>query len=449
MLALRNFLTKAHPYVFVVYASSAAFMTYFCMYAFRKPFSVGKFEQADAFMGMLDFKVALVLAQVFGYLLSKFIGIKVVSELTSNRRALVLVSLVMMAQLALLLFAIVPEPYKPMMMLLNGLPLGMIWGIVFSFLEGRRTSEILGAFLSVTFIVASGLVRTVGQWLIIDLNVTEYWMPAATGAIFTIPLFISVFLLAQTPPPSAADQAARQQRAPMNGRERWQFFTRFAPGILLLISSFLLFTGLRDFRDNFSAEIWQALGHGEEPAIFAYAGVRIAAVVLIVLGAMVMVKNNTKAFLSNHIFILLGCVLLAGSTYGFEMGWLDGKSWMVWLGAGLYISYIPYNCFLFDRMISAVGSTANAGFLIYLADSAGYIGSVGILLYRTFASPDISWLEFFVQLCYLVAILGGALVICSMVYFSYKLLRTKQQNEAPAKSDINVDSAQLVIRKHS
>ncbi|MDK1312049.1 DUF5690 family protein [Pseudoalteromonas ardens] len=423
MSLINRVIQRSHTWVFVMYASSAAFMTYFCMYAFRKPFSVGKFEQVEAFMGVLDFKIALVLAQVFGYLLSKFIGIKVVSELTANRRALAILTLVMAAQLALVLFALVPEQLKPLMMFLNGVPLGMIWGIVFSFLEGRKTSEILGAFLSVTFIVASGLVRTVGQWLIVDLNVTEYWMPATTGAIFTVPLFVSVYLLAQTPPPSPDDQSARQARAPMNAQQRLAFFLRYAPGILLLITSFLLFTGLRDFRDNFSAEIWQALGHGEEPAIFAYAGIRIAGVVLFVLAAMVMIKNNTSAFLSNHGFILLGCVLLGGTTYAFEQHWIDGKSWMVWLGAGLYIAYIPYNCFLFDRMISAVGSTANAGFLIYLADSAGYLGSVSILLYRTFASPEISWLAFFIQLCYLVAILGGALVVGSMVYFSIRLLR--------------------------
>ena len=71
---------------------------------------------------------------------------------------------------------------------------------------------------------------------------------------------------------------------------------------------------------------------------------------------------------------------MATSTWAFELNLMDAKAWMVLLGAGLYISYIPYNCFLFDSMISAVGSTANAGFLLYLADSAGYVGSVGILL---------------------------------------------------------------------
>ena len=157
-----------------------------------------------------------------------------------------------------------------------------------------------------------------------------------------------------------------------------------------------------------------------------------------VLAAMVMIKNNTAAFLANHGFILLGCALMAVATYGFEQAWWSGKAWMVWLGAGLYIAYIPYNCFLFDRMISAVGSTANAGFLIYLADSAGYLGSVSMLLYRTFASPDISWLTFFIQLCYLVAFLGGALVIASMAYFTARLVLGRHASTEPnnvAKTD--------------
>ncbi|MCG7530712.1 DUF5690 family protein [Psychrobium sp. MM17-31] len=432
MLRITNYLKQSPTIVFVMYASCAAFMTYFCMYAYRKPFAAGTYEQATLFLGILDFKVALVLSQVLGYLLSKLIGIKIVSEMTAKRRAVSLLSLIMVAQLALVLFAVVPENIKPLAMFLNGIPLGMIWGIVFSFLEGRKTTEILGAFLSITFIVASGLVRTTGKWLILELDIAEYWMPAATGALFAIPLFLSVFLLSQLPPPSASDNAARQARSPMDGAQRKRFFLAYAPGLILLISSFLLFTGLRDFRDNFAAEIWAALGYGQEPTIFAYAGIRIAGLVLIALALMVLIRDNTKAFLTNHLFILLGCCLLGGSTLGFSQQIIDGKTWMVLLGAGLYIAYIPYNCFLFDRMISAVGSIANAGFLIYLADSAGYLGSVSILLYRTFASPDISWLTFFINLCFIVATVGGALVISSMIYFRKKLQVHQSSNVASA-----------------
>lgn len=431
MSSITRNLEKGHPVWLIIYASSAAFMTYLCMYAFRKPFSVATFDNVDGWTGQLDYKVALILAQVLGYLLSKFIGIKVVSEMTAQRRAFSILALVMTAQVALIGFALTPAPYNLAFMFLNGLPLGMIWGIVFSYLEGRKSSEILGAFLSVTFIVASGWVRTVGKWLMVDMQVSEYWMPALTGAIFTLPLFISVYFLSRTPVPSQADCEARQYRNPMDAKARLAFFAQYAPGILLLIASFLLFTGLRDFRDNFSAEIWTALGHGQEPAIFAYAGIRIALIVLVVMAAMVAIKNNISAFLGYHLFIIFGCALLGGTTLAYEMGLIDGKRWMVWLGAGLYIAYIPYNCFLFDRMISAVGSTANAGFLLYMADSAGYLGSVGILLYKTFASPDISWLTFFIQLCYLVAVAGAGLVVLSTLYFTWRLRKNRHADYQP------------------
>ena len=431
MIDLKNTLNKAHPALFVIYAGCTAFMTYFCMYAFRKPYTVSSYENMDSPFAGLDFKVALILAQIFGYMLAKFIGVKVVSEMTSRRRAVTLLGLVGMGQVALLGFALTPAPFNVAWLFINGLSLGMIWGIVFSFLEGRRTTELLGAMLACTFIVASGMVRSVGSYLLHDWQVDPLWMPATTGALFALPLMVSVYLLAQLPPPSAQDCAERQQRAPMDGKARWAFFKRFAPGITFLILSFLLFTGFRDFRDNFSAELWTALGHGSEPAIFAYAGIRIAFLVLFALGAMVLIKNNRTAFFANHGFILGGCASMVLSTMAFEAGALDAKLWMVLLGAGLYVAYIPYNCFLFDRMICAVKVTANAGFLLYLADSAGYIGSVSILLYRVFAEPDLSWLTFFIHLVYLVALAGGALVVASLVYFS-RVIPKPKTNLTPA-----------------
>lgn len=426
MFSQHKWLQRAHGIGFVLFAASAAFMTYFCMYAFRKPFTANSYTEFDDPSWQISFKIALILAQVFGYLCAKFIGVKVIAEMRHQQRGLAIIGMIIAAELSLILFAITPIGFNVIWLFFNGLSLGMIWGIVFSFLEGRRTSEILGAILSVTFILASGLVRSVGKWLIDNLNVAELWMPAATGALFFPLLLLSVKCLTMLPAPTAADQQARQQRLPMNGKARWQFFKQYWFGISCLILSFLLFTGFRDFRDNFAAEIWQALGYGQEPAIFAYAGIRMALIVLIALGAMVLVKNNKTAFYVNHGFILFGACLFVGSTLAFENHLLNSKAWMVLLGAGLYISYIPYNCFLFDRMISAVGSTANAGFLIYLADSAGYLGSVSILLYRTFVTPEISWLSFFINACYWVGCVAALLVLCSLSYFVLRLSPFKQ-----------------------
>ena len=150
-MRLSDRLRHASPAVFSTYAVTAAFAAYFCMYAFRKPFAVATFDGEQ--LGSVDLKIALIIAQVAGYALSKFIGIKYVSELTAGRRAAALIALISAAEFALLIYGLVPNPYKIVAIFCNGLPLGAVWGLVFGFLEGRRTSEILGAGLSTSYIV--------------------------------------------------------------------------------------------------------------------------------------------------------------------------------------------------------------------------------------------------------------------------------------------------------
>src|SRR3954462_8571641 len=67
---------------FALYATGAAFCLYTCVYAFRKTFSVATFEGL-AYAGV-SYKVWLVIFQVIGYALSKFIGIKVISEIKAH-----------------------------------------------------------------------------------------------------------------------------------------------------------------------------------------------------------------------------------------------------------------------------------------------------------------------------------------------------------------------------
>ena len=195
---------------FILSASTSAFLVYFCMYAFRKPFAVGIFDDVQDFA--ISYKVVLVLAQLIGYASSKFIGIKVISELTAAHRPWMIIALVLVAELALLGFALVPPPYNFVLLFFNGLPLGMIWGLVFSYLEGRRTTELLAAILSSSFILASGVTKAVGKYIMLEFAVSQYWMPFVTGALFLLPLFLSVWWLNQVPAPTPDDIRARHVR---------------------------------------------------------------------------------------------------------------------------------------------------------------------------------------------------------------------------------------------
>ena len=407
-----------------LFATTTAFGTYTCMYAFRRPFTVGTFEGLTV-LGV-DYKAVAIIAQVLGYALSKFAGIKVVAEMTAGRRAVAILTLIGVAEVALLGFAIVPAPWNVLFLLLNGLPLGMIWGLVFAHLEGRQTTEMMGAGLSVTFIVSSGLVKSVGQLVMLEWNLSEFWMPVVTGALFAAPLVLFVWLLDQVPPPSAADEALRSRREPMDGHARLRFFRRFAFSIVLLAAMYLLLTVYRDLRDNFAADIWQALGYGNTPLIFTVSEIPIALVVLGVMGSLMWIRNNRTALMVNLYIILAGALLMGAATAGFQAGLVGPLPWMILVGLGLFMGYVPFNCILFERFIAYVGTAANVGFLMYVVDAFGYLSSVGVLVAKSFFSPEISWYDFFVQSSYVVSISGAVLASIAVFHFS-RLAATKSR----------------------
>ena len=405
---------------FTVFASFAGFTAYFSMYAFRKPFTAASFDAVDGWHYALDFKIALVLAQLVGYASSKFIGIKVISGIRQTQRAQAILGLIGTSWLALVAFAVVPAVFKVAAMFINGLCLGMIWGLVFSYMEGRRTSEILGAVLCASFIVSSGAVKSVGILLMELVHVPLFWMPAATGLVFVPLLLLSVWGLRLLPSPSAEDQAARIRRAPMSGHEVRSFLYTYGLGITLLVAIYVFVTALRDYRDNFAAELWTALGYADPASVFTSTEIVVAAAALVAMGVVVKVQNNVLALAVIHGLILGGLVLLGVSTLAFDAGWLGPIPWMIASGAGLYVVYTPFNAMLFDRMVAVSGRVANAGFLIYIADSAGYAGSCVLLLWRNFGMLHVDWLVVFRFVIYATSVLGIVLATMSLYYFTQR-----------------------------
>lgn len=400
--------------IFVVHASLAAFGTYFCMYAFRKPFSVATFEGLS-FFG-LDYKIILIIAQAMGYALSKFLGIRVVSGLRPDQRFYYLIFLILLAELALVFFAWIPKPYNIIFMFLNGIPLGMIWGIVFSYLEGRRFTDILGVALCASFIVSSGAVKSVGLYVMNILGVTEFWMPAATGGLFFFPLILFGLVLKSVPPPTKEDKALRVERIPMTAADRKRLFSQYFFFISITVLFFTFLTAFRDFRDNFARELWDSIGYKGDISVYSTTEVIIAVAVLLILGLIFCIRNSLKALFTYHFLFLMGLTVLGGATALFQLGILSPFIWMVATGFGLYICYVPFNCLFFDRFIAAFRVRGNSGYLIYIADAFGYLGSVLVLLYKNFGQAQLSWLTFFVYGAYSVALIGMAITVISFFH---------------------------------
>lgn len=402
-----------------VYTAVICFLTYASVYAFRKPFTVGTFSDEHDIFG-LAYKDALVICQVLGYMFSKFYGIKFISELKNIGRGKAVLVLLSISWVALLLFALVSPPWNILFLFVNGFPLGMIWGIIFSFAEGRRTTDFIGATLAVSFIFSSGFVKFVAKWLMIHVDISEKWLPFVTGLIFMLPVVLLIQLLEKIPPPSQIDKESRIEREAMSAESRKALFKKYSGGIILLIVVYVFLTIFRDIRDNFAADMWSELGFANEPGVFTKTEIPVTIFVLVLISMMMLIKNNRKAFIITHYLIIAGFALAGISSLMFSLGWLSPFSWMVCVGLGLYIGYIPFNCILFDRMIAAFGTAANVGFLMYLADSFGYMGSVGVIITKTLFSIKLQWTVLYSIGVIYMSIAGIILTVFAIIYFTKK-----------------------------
>jgi hypothetical protein len=405
-----------------LYAAIVSFGTYVFIFGFRKSFTVCTFDGLT--FGPIAFKTALVISQMLGYLLAKFYGIKFISGLKKVNRYKIIFLLTGISWLAWLLFAIVPAPYNVAFLFLNGFPLGMLWGVVFSYVEGRKTTDFIGAALAVSFIFSSGWVKSVGAWLMEQYHITEFWIPFFTGLVFALPLAIFVYGLEKVPPPSLEDEALRTKRIPMTALDRKQLLKQYLPGIIAFVAIYLFATIFRDIKDNFSAEMWKELGYGGKPAVFTQTETPVTIFILFVIASVVIIKNSFKALMVAHVLIIVGFIIAGGSTYFFTEGLLDPFWWMIWVSLGLYLVYIPFNSIFFDRLIAAFSMKGNAGFFIYLADAVGYVGSVSVMLVKEGMSLEIKWTAFFSQNVMALSFIGVFITIYAMYYFSSRAKTT-------------------------
>jgi len=408
----------AQPVTTAIYAAVVAFLTYAAVYAYRKPFTIATFDGLK-FWG-IPYQTLLIISQVIGYMLSKFYGIKFIAELRKLARWKSIAILVGIAWLALLAFAITPAPWGMIFLLLNGFPLGLIWGIVFSYIEGRRTTDFIGSALAVSFVFSSGFVKSVAKWLMLHTGITEQWMPFATGAVFVLPMILFVYLLEKTPPPTHEDIVSRSVRLPMNKEDRLRFFHKFTIGLCVIIVTYLFLTVIRDIRDNFMANIWNDLGYGKASAIFTTTEIPTTLAVLLLMSLLVLVRKNIFAFKLIHVIILLGFLLAGISSWLFLQQRLDPVYWMTLVGLGLYTAYIPFNSIFFERMIASFKVAGNVGFLIYLADSFGYLGSVGVMMSKEIFQIKLSWAQLYPKAVVLFSIIGISGTLISYFYFSKK-----------------------------
>jgi hypothetical protein len=177
---------------------------------------------------------------------------------------------------------------------------------------------------------------------------------------------------------------------------------------------------MRDVRDNFMSNIWNDLGYGNNASIFAKTETNTSLVILLMISLMVIIRKNMKAFRLIHVAIFAGFLLAGISSALFIADAIDGVVWMQLVGLGLYMAYVPFNCIFFERMIASFRITGNVGFLIYIADAFGYLGSISIMLTKEILKVKLNWPEYYSNGVVLFSVIGCLGTVISFIYFNRK-----------------------------
>ncbi len=406
-----------HP----IWSMVAAFGCYFCVYGFRKPFTAGLY--VDQSWHGIPWKSVLISSQIAGYMLSKWCGIFVVSGITWEKRARAILLSILVAEIALLGFGICPKPWNVLFLVMNGLPLGMIFGYIQGFLEGKKNTELYIAALGSSFILADGVSKSTGSWLL-SLQIPETWMPFIAGLLFMGPLVFFVWMLTQIPRPNVADIANRSERIPMTQADRIHVFKMLWPGIIGVSILYLGASLLRGIRSDFAPEIWKYLGYSSVPSLYSQTEIWVTVGILLINGSLVLIKKNKTAF-----FLSLGCIatgyllLIISGLWG--LNYLP-KFWLIVLtGFGIYLPYLTITTSVFERMISITRIKANVGFLMYIVDSIGYLGYNLLLLSAGFLFPEWVIPKLFFFWIKIIGIAGVIISFLTAMYFFRKFLIKK------------------------
>ena len=393
----------------------ASFGAYFCMYGLRKPFTAATYPNELLFG--IDIKTALVIAQLCGYMLSKFIGVRVITELPVAKRAGVLVCLVVIAELALVGLNFLPLPLKPVAMFLNGLPLGMIFGMLLSFLEGRRLTEAMAAALCGSFIVADGAAKTVGT-LVLDSGAGLYAMPMITGGLFLLPFAVFVWMLAKVPPPSTDDIHERAARPPLGSIGRMQLLRFLGLAYICVVFSYAMLTILRGFRADFMPELLKSLNVTGNALIFTKSEALIAAVVTLIAGLTSIIRTNRIAFGTALVLGILGFACVPLSILLHRVGLVNGFVTLTMVGSGIYLPYVLIHTTVFERWIAIVRRPGSAAFLLTLADAIAYLAYVVALLIKPMVQKSGNILGLFETIGLWTSLSSIAMLIAALVLTS-------------------------------
>ena len=371
------------------------------------------------------------------------LGIKFISELKPEGRLKFIIGSAALSEVSLIAFGLLPAPFNIAALYFNGLSLGCMWGVIFSFLEGRRTTDILASIMGVSMALSSGVAKSLGLYTLNTLHVSEFWMPALVGAAAFPLLCFTGWMMTRFPKPTAADIASRTERVTLNGRQRWDLFVRFMPLLIFLFGANLLLTVQRDIKEDFIVCIIDV------STISSWAFAKIDSIAtLVLLGIFAILATS-----SNHLKVL--CVLLVLSTIGMGtlayLGAEEGNKilptniWLFLQSFCLDIAYLSFQTIFFERFIACFKVKGNVGFFIITIDFIGYVGTLALLMFKEFYATHIDWASFYNHMSLYIGIACCLAFTVALIYMVQASKAISPKGNKPKNKHMNNQNDNLYV----
>lgn len=428
-------------------------------------FSSAERHAPDVFNG-LSAKSILVLAFTAGYAIGKVPAFLAVSKLPPWKRLRILLGIVLFSFVTIVcFFKCASIVLQSILVFVGAVPLSSIFGVMTQYLEGRHATDKLNIGLSLVMLLGGGIARSVAAGMHQALNNQWDDVPVLVAAVYLPVCLVSLVVLDTTPPPTKTEAELQQERRPLSMRSGLRFFRKFWPGLSLVFLGYAAASAVRNFREYFAADIYQqALHKGHHHILnktttdhveaWEYLVLELPAALItsIAIYSISFVQSNRKALFMISAFVTCGGVICMVSTLCYTQGWFGkmpsngtsshsfgpsnhvghdhivpsptaGYVWILAIGVGTYLMYLPGGFLMFDRLIAASRVDISAAFLIYASDIFGQFATFGITFLKEFGNSEKveTHHDFFVSTINPISVTMIVSSLLSIVYFSHAL----------------------------
>jgi hypothetical protein len=401
-----------------VYLSIIAPICYFCTYFITTSLFAGSYNKNTIFGNMKD---ALTMSQLLGYVVGKFLGAVLLAKIKKENRLKIMLTIFVLSAVPLIIFGFLPPDGQVIAIFVGSIPFILSWGFVVFYVEGRRGTTLIVMIIYLALIMASGVSKTVAAKLL-ENGVSEDWMPAVCSSGGMILCLLFSYLLATAPEPTSQEIEERQNRDPCTAEEQLEFMNKYRSGLIIINIVYGITSAYRSFRDYYALEIWRELLSDDfDTSVYSLSEILVSVAIALVYCMLVFIKDEKKGLMSLFYIMFTGGLIIL--VIGFMQSVFENYAvaWIVTLGVGLYLSYVPPGALLYDKLVGATKINYTSVFLVYISELVGTSVSLLVILLKSLVFTDVSFVQYFIWLSNITGIIITVGMACTIMVFKYRL----------------------------